>query len=55
MKPRVAMIGAGTVAELYAKAFERGVAAQVSGIFDPNRERAESLAKRLGVRAYRSL
>jgi predicted dehydrogenase len=54
MKPRVAMIGAGTVAELYAKAFERGVAARVSGVFDPDPERAESFAKRLGGKAYRS-
>lgn len=55
MTPRVAMIGAGTVAELYAKAFERGVAAQFAGVFDPTRERAERFAQRLGGRMYRSL
>jgi predicted dehydrogenase len=54
MKPRVAMIGAGIVAELYAKAFERGVAAQFAGAFDPIQEHAERFAKRLGGRAYRS-
>jgi predicted dehydrogenase len=54
MTPRVAMIGAGTVAELYAKAFERGVAARFAGVFDPSRERAERFAKRLGGRAYQT-
>jgi predicted dehydrogenase len=54
MTPCVAMIGAGTVAELYAKAFERGVAARFAGVFDPSRERAERFAKRLGGRAYQT-
>jgi predicted dehydrogenase len=52
---RIAMIGAGIVAELYAKAFERGVAdASFAGVFDPVAERAEAFARRLGGQAYAS-
>jgi predicted dehydrogenase len=55
MQSGVAMIGAGTVAELYAKAFERGVAgARFVGVFDTAGERAERFAARLGGRAYAS-
>ena len=55
MEAGIAMIGAGTVAELYAKAFERGVAgARFVGVFDTVPERAERLATRLGGRAYTS-
>lgn len=52
MKPRIAMIGAGIVAELYAKAFERGLPARFAGVFDPQAERAAAFAGRLGGRAY---
>lgn len=52
MKPRIAMIGAGIVAELYAKAFERGLPARFVGVFDPQAERAGAFAGRLGGRAY---
>jgi len=55
MESGVAMIGAGTVAELYAKAFERGVAgARFVGVFDTAGERAKRFAARLGGRAYAS-
>ena len=55
MEAGIAMIGAGTVAELYAKAFERGVAgARFVGGFDKVGERADRLAARLGGRAYAS-
>jgi predicted dehydrogenase len=55
MEAGIAMIGAGTVAELYAKAFERGVAgARFVGVFDTVGERAERLAARLGGSAYAS-
>lgn len=52
MQPRIAMIGAGIVAELYAKAFERGLPAQFAGVFDPRSDRAAEFARRLGGRAY---
>jgi predicted dehydrogenase len=52
---RIAMIGAGIVAELYAKAFERGVAGAVFvGVFDPDAGRAEAFARRLGGQSYPS-
>ena len=55
MGRRIAMIGAGTVAELYAKAFERGAADAVfAGVFDPDGERAQAFACRLGGRRYAS-
>ena len=55
MEFRVAMIGAGTVAELYAQAFERGVAgARFVGVYDVAGERAERFAARLGSRSYAS-
>jgi predicted dehydrogenase len=54
MKPAIAMIGAGIVAELYAKAFERGVNATFAGVYDPRRERAEAFASRLGGQVYDS-
>lgn len=54
MAPRIALIGAGIVAELYAKAFERGVPAGFAGVFDPDRKRAAAFADRLGGRAYGS-
>jgi predicted dehydrogenase len=45
------MIGAGIVAEMYAKAFERGVEdAAFAGVFDPDAPRAEAFAGRLGGR-----
>jgi predicted dehydrogenase len=47
------MIGAGIVAEMYAKAFERGVEdAAFAGVFDPDAPRAEAFAGRLGGRRY---
>lgn len=52
MPPRIAVLGAGIVSELYAKAFERGVAADFAGVFDPQGERAAALATRLGGRHY---
>jgi len=52
--PSIALLGAGIVAELYAKAFERGVAARFAGVFDPDAHRAGRLAKRLGGRTYAS-
>jgi predicted dehydrogenase len=49
------MIGAGIVAELYAKAFERGAAgASFAGVFDPDAERAQAFASRLGGQHYAS-
>jgi predicted dehydrogenase len=54
MQPRIAMIGAGIVSELYIKAFERGVAARFAGVFDPAHDRAASCAARLAGRVYRS-
>jgi predicted dehydrogenase len=49
------MIGAGIVAEMYAKAFERGVEdAAFAGVFDPDAARAEAFASRLGGRRYAS-
>ena len=49
------MIGAGIVAEMYAKAFERGVEdAAFAGVFDPDAARAEAFANRLGGRRYAS-
>jgi len=50
--PNIAMIGAGVVAELYAKAFERGVSARFAGVYDPNRSRSEAFAQRLGGKPY---
>jgi predicted dehydrogenase len=55
MGRRIAMIGAGIVAEMYAKAFERGVEdAAFAGVFDPDAPRAEAFASRLGGRRYAS-
>ncbi|HVW92555.1 MAG TPA: Gfo/Idh/MocA family oxidoreductase [Devosia sp.] len=55
MPRRIAMIGAGIVAELYAKAFERGVAgAAFAGVFDPDADRANGFAQRLHGPAYAS-
>lgn len=48
------MIGAGIVAELYAKAFERGVDATFAGVFDPDVDRAAAFVARLGGRVYPS-
>jgi predicted dehydrogenase len=52
--PSVALLGAGIVAELYAKAFERGAGARFAGVFDPEAPRAQRLAARLGGTAYAS-
>ena len=55
MPKRIAMIGAGIVAELYAKAFERGAAgAAFAGVFDPDSGRANGFAQRLKGPAYAS-
>jgi predicted dehydrogenase len=55
METRLAMIGAGIVAELYAKAFERGVVgAKFVGVFDPVSDRAEKFATRLDGQTYQS-
>jgi predicted dehydrogenase len=55
METRLAMIGAGIVAELYAKAFERGVVgAKFIGAFDPLSDRAGKFATRLHGRTYQS-
>jgi predicted dehydrogenase len=55
MPKHIAVIGAGIVAEHYAKAFERGVAsAAFAGVFDPDSGRAEVFARRLGGRVYES-
>jgi predicted dehydrogenase len=55
MPKRIAMIGAGIVAELYAKAFERGVTGAVfAGVFDPDVGRAQTFAQRLGGQAFTS-
>jgi predicted dehydrogenase len=52
---RIAMIGAGIVAELYAKAFERGVTGtSFAGVFDPDGGRATAFAQRLGGCSYAS-
>ncbi|WEK51547.1 MAG: Gfo/Idh/MocA family oxidoreductase [Candidatus Kaistia colombiensis] len=50
--PRIALIGAGIVAELYAKAFERGAGASFAGVFDPDPERAQAFTARLGGKVY---
>lgn len=50
-----ALVGAGTVAELYAQAIERGVSGRFTGVFDAGRESADRLANRLGGRRYDSL
>lgn len=56
MPKRIAMIGAGTVAELYAKAFERGVMnATFAGVFDKIDQNTTILARRLGGRSYPDL
>jgi predicted dehydrogenase len=55
MPKRFAVIGAGIVAELYAKAFERGVAnADFGGVFDNDAGRAAAFATRLGGQPYAS-
>ncbi|HYE49124.1 MAG TPA: Gfo/Idh/MocA family oxidoreductase [Azospirillaceae bacterium] len=51
----LAFVGAGTVAELYAKAVERGVAATFRGVVDPDAGAADALAARLGGRRYDTL
>lgn len=51
----IAFIGAGIVAELYAKAIERGVSATFIGVFDPDAIAAERLATRMNGRVFQSL
>jgi predicted dehydrogenase len=48
----IGFIGAGTVAEMHAKAFERGLRGRFSGVFDPSEARAEAFAERLGGKVY---
>jgi predicted dehydrogenase len=51
----LALAGAGIVAELYAKAIERGTSARFTGVFDPNTAAAKRFTQRLGGRAFESL
>ena len=51
----LAFVGAGVVAELYAKAIERGVSGRFTGVFDPQTAAAERMAGRLGGPAFGSL
>ena len=50
----VGFIGAGIVSELYAQAIERGAPARFVGVYDPDRAKAEALARRLRGRAFDS-
>ena len=48
----VGILGAGIVSQLYAQAIERGAPARVIGVYDPDRPRAEALARRLNGRVF---
>ena len=50
----VGILGAGIVSELYAQAIERGAPARVIGVYDPDRARADALARRLNGRVFES-
>ena len=50
----IALVGAGTVAELYARAIPKTRDARCAGVFDPGAAKARALADRLGGRAYDS-
>ncbi len=54
VKPGVAFIGAGIVAELYAQAFERGAPGRFVGVFDLDLGKAKTLAERLGGKTFES-
>ena len=50
----IGILGAGIVSELYAQAFERGAPGRFVGVYDPDRDKAEPLARRLGGRTFDS-
>ena len=51
----IVMVGAGGIARTHSNSLMRIASANIVGVVDPNRERAETLASRVGASAYEYL